>query len=111
MKLNAAILVPSSAKLNTTRILVTTKLNERQVPVLRSCILIWSFLAIEVKEQDLIETLSILRIKTQEQRQWHDSGVFIVHWEHISHFVLIAGSHSKWAATHLPFCKICSLED
>ena len=78
---------------------------------MRSYILIWSFLATEVKEQDLIENCSILRIKTQEQRQWHDSGVFIVHWDHISHFVLIAGSHSKWAATHLLFCKICSLKD
>ena len=34
-------------------------------------------------------------MKTQEQRQWHGSGVFIVNGEHILHFALIAGSHSK----------------
>ena len=26
--------------------------------------------------------------KTQERRQWHRSSVFIINFEHISHFVL-----------------------
>ena len=50
-------------------------------------------------------------MKTQEQRQLQGSGVFILNGEHILHFVLIAGSHSKWPAVYLPFYRFCSLED
>ena len=35
------------------------------------------------------EIYSELTIKTPEQRQWPRSGVFIVNFEHISHFVLV----------------------
>ena len=35
------------------------------------------------------EICSKLTIKTQERRQWRRSGVFIVNFEHISHFVLV----------------------
>ena len=35
------------------------------------------------------EIYSELAIKTPERRQWHRSGVFIVNFEHISHFVLL----------------------
>ena len=38
------ILVPSSAKLIITQILVIAKLNGRKDPVVRSCVMIWSFL-------------------------------------------------------------------
>ena len=30
-----------------------------------------------------------LKIKIPEQRQWRRSGVFIVNFEHISHFVVV----------------------
>ena len=33
------------------------------------------------------EICSKLTIKTPERRQWHLSGVFVVEFEHISHFV------------------------
>ena len=32
------------------------------------------------------EICSKLTINTPKRRQWHRSGVFIVHFEHISHF-------------------------
>ena len=32
---------------------------------------------------------SKLTIKKPKPRQWHRSGVFIVNFEHISHFVLV----------------------
>ena len=35
------------------------------------------------------EICSKLTIKTPERRQWRRSGVFIVNFEHISHFVLV----------------------
>ena len=35
------------------------------------------------------EIFSKLTVKTPERRQWHDSGVFIVNFEHISHLVLV----------------------
>ena len=35
------------------------------------------------------EICSKLTIKTPEQRQWRPSGVFVVNFEHISHFVLL----------------------
>ena len=35
------------------------------------------------------EMCSKLTIKTPKPRQWHRSGVFIVNFEHISHFVLV----------------------
>ena len=33
------------------------------------------------------EICSKLTVKTPERRQWHRSGVFVVEFEHISHFV------------------------
>ena len=36
-----------------------------------------------------LEICSKLTIKTPEPRQWHRSGVFTVHSEHISHLVLV----------------------
>ena len=36
------------------------------------------------------ENCSRLRMKTLEQCQWHHPNVFIVNYEHISNFVLIA---------------------
>ena len=35
------------------------------------------------------EICSKLTIKTPERRQWHRSGVFIVNFKHLSHFVLV----------------------
>ena len=35
----------------------------------------------------MCEICSKLTIKTQQQRQWRPSGVFIVNFEQISHFV------------------------
>ena len=35
------------------------------------------------------EMCSKLTIKTPERRQWRRSGVFIVNFEHILHFVLV----------------------
>ena len=35
------------------------------------------------------EICSKLKIKTPKRRQWRPSGVFIVNFEHISHFVLV----------------------
>ena len=35
------------------------------------------------------EICSKLTIKTPERRHWRHSGVFIVNFEHISHFVLV----------------------
>ena len=35
------------------------------------------------------EICSKLTIKTQERREWHHSGVFIVNFGHISHLVLV----------------------
>ena len=35
------------------------------------------------------EIYSKLTIKTPERRQWRHSGIFIVNFEHISHFVLV----------------------
>ena len=35
------------------------------------------------------EICSNLTIKTPERRQWRHSGVFVVNFEHISHFVLV----------------------
>ena len=35
------------------------------------------------------EICSELTIKTPERGQWHRSGVFIVNFEHTSHFVLV----------------------
>ena len=35
------------------------------------------------------ETCSKLTMKTPEQRQWRRFGVFIVNFEHISHFVIV----------------------
>ena len=35
------------------------------------------------------EIYSKLALKTPERRQWYRSGVFIVNFEHISHFILV----------------------
>ena len=61
------------------------------------------------------EIYSKLIIKTTERRQWRLSGIFIVNFEHISHFVLIfianfeqvnAGWRSmKWFTPAK--CKLC----
>ena len=37
----------------------------------------------------MCEICSKLTIKTQGQRHWHRSGVFIVNFEHISHLLLV----------------------
>ena len=35
------------------------------------------------------EICSKLTLKTPEQSHWHHSGVFIIHFDHISHLVLV----------------------